>query len=371
MNIRHTLITIPLIIIASAAASQALAQEQHTTVRWGPIELPPATSEGPGQVDNEVAGASAFSSFLLGFFTSVADFEVPKPCSDCFITSIEPNLVFPDGTTANFNNGTMLHHVVNMNFSRPDVTCRPDLFSSQSIKLLGAITGGNERFFASGNERTRSYLSDGYGYYVGSGDHWGLVYHLMNMSPYAKTVYFEYNFTWESASQANRERLRPIWVDIDQCNDSEADVPAGYSDVTWAWQSDRSHKVTDIGGHVHNYGISIAWKDESKNQNICTSVAGYSAGSPFVPIGNGTGADAAHPLSYNTVTSDPLGLANYNGNISDMTTCSVGNSGPKIKKGDQMKAHTQIYRPDATDRDMGIMVGYMDEDFCITNFWCF
>jgi hypothetical protein len=33
--------------------------------------------------------------------------------------------------------------------------------------------------------------------------------------------------------------------------------------------------------------------------------------------------------------------------------------------------HAQINRPNATDHDMGIMVGYLDEDFCITNFWCF
>ncbi|MBD3647381.1 MAG: hypothetical protein HUJ31_08025 [Pseudomonadales bacterium] len=346
--------------------------ERTTTVRWGPIDLPAATSEGPGEVHNELAGVSGFSAFLLGFFTELADYEVNKPCEDCYIVAVEPNLVLADGTTGNYNNGTMLHHVVNLNYSRPDVTCQPDLFSDQTIKALGGAAGGNERFFAAGNERTIMNLADGYGYYVGSGDEWGLTYHVMNMQPQPKTVYFEYTFTWVSANKAKGiEAVRPIWVDIDQCNDSEVAVPAGYSDVHWSWQADRTHKVTDIGGHVHNYGLSIAWENESTNQNICTSVAGYSAGSPYAPTGPGTGADVQHPLDYNTVTSDPLGLDNYNGNIADMTVCSDGANGPTNAKGDLMTTHTQIYRPDETDHDMGIMIGYMDEELCLTDTWCY
>ncbi|MBB3063610.1 hypothetical protein [Microbulbifer rhizosphaerae] len=351
--------------------STANAQEQQTTVRWGPIELPAATAEGPGEKHNEVAGASDFSKLLIGLFTSVADYAVTKPCQDCYITSIEPNLVLADGSIANFNNGTMLHHVVNMNFSRPDVTCRPNIFSDKPIQRLGGLSGGNERFFAAGNERTRIAISGDYGYFVGEGDDWGLVYHLMNMSPQPKTVYFEYKFTWVDAEQVELDRVRPIWIDIDQCGYSEYEVPAGYSDIEWAWEADRSHKVTDIGGHLHNYGLSIAWRNETTGDNLCTSVAGYAPGSSSVPVGSGTGADAAHPLSVNTVTSDPLGLGNYNGNISDMTVCHAGDSGPGVSKGDLMQTHAQIYRPNATDHDMGIMIGFMDEEFCITNYWCF
>lgn len=360
----------PLLVTAFTLISTTLHAET-TTIRWGPIDLPAATSEGPGEVHNELAGVDGFSAFLLGFFTELADYDVNKPCEDCYITAIEPNLVLADGTTGNYNNGTMLHHVVNLNFSRPDITCRPDLFSSQTIKALGGAAGGNERFFAAGNERTIVNMADGYGYYVAAGDEWGLTYHVMNMQPQPKTVYFEYTFTWEPASQSSVDRVRPIWVDIDQCNDSEVTVPPGYSDVHWAWDADRTHKVTDIGGHVHNYGISIAWKNEDRNRNICTSVAGYAAGSPFAPTGPGTGADAEHPVGFNTVSSDPLGLANYNGNIADMTTCSAGSSAPTNYKGDLMQAHTQIYRPDETDHDMGIMIGFLDEAFCITDFWCY
>ncbi len=355
--------------VAFLTLSTAQAQEQHTTVRWGPIHLPAATADGPGEAHNEIAGVSGFSSFLLSLYASIADYPVTKPCEDCYITHIKPNLVLEDGTTGNMMNGLMLHHVVNFNFSRPDITCRPNIFSGQSIKRLGGVVGGNERFFASGNERTWADITDGYGYYVAPGDDWGLVYHVMNMRPEPRSVYFEYEFTWVDANAENRDRVRPIWVDIDQCNDSEVTIPAGYSDVTWAWQADRSHTVTDMGGHVHDYGISIAWRNESSGETACTSVAGYAEGSSFAPVGPGLGTDDAHPVSANTVASDPLGLGGFMGTISDMTICQ--NIGAEVDKGDQMKAHTQIYRPDSTDHDMGIMVGFLDEDFCITNFWCF
>ena len=342
------------------ASSSSLAAT--TTLRYGPIVLPAAGPNGPGQVENEVAGVSGLAEFLIGLFQSIADYPVPKPCSNCYITSIQPNLVFEDGTPANFSNGTMLHHVVNVNYSKPDITCPPGL--SGTINLLGLAAGGNERFFASGNERTIMTVPSGYGYKVSSGDQWGLIYHLMNMSPYEKTVYFEFTFTWVSSAT----KLRPMWLDIDQCDDSEADVPAGYSDIHWDWHADRSGRIKTIGGHVHDYGISTAFYNVGRGENVFTSVAGYAAGSSFVPVGPGSGTDVAHPVGYNTVASDPIGLGNYAGHISDMT---VGQPNARIDKGNTVRMHTQINRPNATDHDMGIMVAFMKEDFCLTNFWCF
>ncbi len=351
------------LLMATFVVVSSSANAETTTVRWGPIELPAATSEGPGQVHNEVAGVSGLGALLIGLFQSIADYPVDKPCSNCYITEIHPNLVYADGTPANIANGVMLHHVVNMNFGKPDITCRPGF--SGTINLLGLAAGGNERFYAAGNERTIAEIKPGYGYRVSSSDDWGLVYHLMNMNSSSRTVYFEYTFEWQSSGVS---KTRPMWLDIDQCEDSEVDVPAGYSDTHWDWKADRSGRIATIGGHVHNYGISIAYENLSRNENIFTSVAGYAAGSPFVPVGPGSGADVAHPTGYNTVTSDPLGLANYNGHIADMTR---GDPWSRIKKGNNTRLNTQINRPDATDHDMGIMVAFMKEDFCITNFWCF
>lgn len=352
--------------VSFLAAGSANATERTTTVQWGPIHIP-AMGESEA-----IAGVSGFASLLVGLYSEIHSYPVTKPCGDCYITDIVPNIVTADGTTGNYSpNGIMLHHVVNFNWSHSDVTCRPNIFSGQTIKRLGGVMGGNERFFASGNERTENILPDGYGYYIGSGDDWGLAYHVMNMGMQDQDVYFEFTFKWEPASEFNGYAVRPIWIDIDQCNDSTLPTSAGYNDLHWSWQSDRTHVMAGIGGHVHDYGINTAWHNASTGQTACNSVAGYAAGSPYAPVGPGTGADSAHNVYSNVVTSDPLGLANYNGHISDMTVCAGGANGAYIHKGDQMAVHTQYYRPDSATGDMGILVGYMDEAYCITTYWCY
>lgn len=342
----------------------AAASAETTTVRWGPVHVP-----AMGHTE-ALAGVQGRGEALIGMTSEIHDYPVTKPCEDCYITHIDPNLVTVSGEVGNYSpNGLMLHHVVNMNWSNPDVTCRPDMTSDLAIKQLGGIMGGNERFTASGNERTPMDLSDGYGYYVAPGDKWGLLYHLMNMSMVDQDVYFEYTVTWTPASEFTGEGVRPIWVDIDQCNTSEVAVDPGYTDVHWDWTNDRTHKVTDIGGHVHDFGISTSWENATTGQTVCNSVAGYAEGSPYAPIGPGLGDDA-HALTHNTVYSDPIGLASYQGHISDMTGCQAGNSGPSNAKGDLMRNHTQIYRPDPADAEMGILIGYMDEAFCVSDFAC-
>lgn len=358
-------------LIALSGSLSAHEGTQTTTVRWGPVELPAATEDGPGEAHNEIAGLEGFRASIIDGVTSAAGYEVEKPCEDCYIVAIEPNLVLENGETANFNNGFMLHHVVNVNFSEPDVTCRPNLFSFKPIKALGGLAGGNQRIFASGNERTGGHMDGPYGYYVSEGDDWGLIYHLMNMNPEPRDVYFEYEFKWVDASESDLRPVRPLWMDIDQCGDSEADSPAGYSDLTWAWKSDRTHTFTNAGGHIHNYGINVAWTNQTKGELVCNSVAGYAAGSPYMPIGPGTGADPAHPVEAMVVDSDPLGLENYQGNISDMTVCNFGEEGPRVDRRDEMMFNAQVYRPEANDHEMGIMVSFIEEEFCLTDFWCF
>ncbi len=368
---RHTGAIAALALAGLTAFGVAAAHEETTTVRWGPIDLPAATEEGPGELWNEIAGLSGLRAAVIDGITGSGDFEVNKPCEDCYIVGIKPNLVLENGETANFNNGVMLHHVVNLNFSNPDVTCRPSIFSPQPIKLLGALAGGNERIFAAGNERTAGQLTDDYGYYLAEGDHLGLIYHLMNMNPEPKTVYFEYTFIYQDAADHDLDSVRPIWMDVDQCGTSTVSVPAGYSDVTWDWQSDRTHRLVGAGGHIHNYGINVAWTNTSTSETLCNSLAGYEKGSPYKPVGPGTGDSDAHPEYPETVDSHRLGLENYEGNIATMSICTPGRDAPKTARRDEMRLNAQIYRPDQGYHDMGIMVGFMDEKFCLTDFWCF
>jgi hypothetical protein len=347
------------LFVDQSSTAEASHQPQTTTVTWGPFTLPAADANGPGQLHNTIAKDGG-CSWITNLFAECIETTIEKPCSNCYITEMRPNLVDSNtGETVNFNNGGMLHHVVNVNFSRDDPTCPPNLFG-KTIQQLGAIEGGNERFFAAGNERTFMQVPAGYGYYLGAGDELGLIFHLMNMTPQPRNVSFEYTFTWVSSA----EHVKPIWFDIDQCNDSEVDMAAGYNDVHWSWNSRLQGTIVAIGGHVHDYGIDISLVNDRTGEVICDSVAGYAAGSPYAPVGPGAGT-AAHAVSANVVGSDPLGLANYAGHISDMTICQPFSyvRGPRwwgLIPGDRLTLHTQYFRPNATDHDMGIMVAYMD-----------
>lgn len=355
-------VVVGIFLLAGAGSAGA----RTTTVLWGPIVIPPATA-GPAHVD-QLAGASGLRGALLGLFTSVASFPVTKPCSDCFITGVEPNLVVEDGqgnlVVANHSSMLMLHHVVVLNFSRLDVTCPPGF--DDAINLLGLALGGNERWFAAGNERTALAFPRDHGYRVGSGDRWGLLYHLMNMMPEERTVYFQFTFTW--TRKPSTQRTRPLWLDVEQCGDSEFATPAGYSDAHWDWRSDRSGEVVSILGHVHDFGISAAWQDVSAARNVFTSIAGYAAGSPFAPVGPGSGADASHPADFRTVASDPLGLETFEGHLADMTT---GWPAARVEKGNLTRLHAQYNRPEPAGDDMGIMMAYLREDYCLGTYLCF
>ena len=58
-----------------------------------------------------------------------------------------------------------------------------------------------------------------------------------------------------------------------------------------------------MGGHVHDYGISVSAYNLRLGDYICTSVAGYGAGSRYLPTG-GPGTPG-HPVAGNAVTLIP------------------------------------------------------------------
>lgn len=342
------------VAVEGAAAAQAA---QTTTVRWGPFNVP-----AQGTTDNLIAKPGG-CSWLVGFFTDCVSMNIEKPCENCYITKIIPNLVLAGtDTPVNFDTMGMLHHVVNVNWSRPDVTCRPGLFSG-TIGLLGLVEGGNERFFASGNERTVMEVPPGYGYYVGQGDEWGLIVDVMNMMPQARNYEFEYTFEWVSAA----ERVRPVWLDIDQCEDSEVDTSAGYSDIHYNWNSTLNGRIVAIGGHLHDQGIAITARNATTGEMICDSRAGYAAGGVGEPAGPGTGSGPMHPATWDTITSSPnpeLNLASFNGHIAAHRTCQPFTRirNPWWRSGDRIEMHATYNHDAATHGDMGIMVAFVDED---------
>ncbi len=326
-----------------------------TTVRWGPFTVPAANGR-PGQLDNAIVREGGCHSGL-----KCIDVPMKKPCVNCSITRIVPNLVdAKTGETVNFENGGMLHHVVNVNWSHSDTTC-PVGGGSGLINLLGGLEGGNERFFASGNERTITRLPRGYGLPVRPDDEWGLILHLMNMTPQPRDVAVEYRFTW---TKRHLKPVKPVWLDVDNCGDSEVDVPTGYSDVEWDWNSTLAGRFVAIGGHVHDNGISIAAENATTGRVICTSRARYAHGSEFAPAGPGAGTDRLHPKWWwpmrHSDHPDAV-LEGYKGHIAGMTGCA-GRLG-RVGKRDTVRLHAQynVRTPEKGKGVMGIMVGYFAE----------
>lgn len=334
--------------LISVTGDAPTAEASHTvtkTVRYGPFNVPAGdgTHEGGGTTDN-----------LISLFAE-------KPCSNCYITGITPNAIWADtGEPMNFNNDGMLHHVVLTNLARNDPTCARFGFGGL-VGLLG------ERIFASGNERTIMQLPSGYGYYVGLLDSWGLIVDLMNHSTVARNAYVEFTFTYRPwhLFGGNPTSVRPVWLDIDNCADSEVELPANYSDSHKDWTATFSGTIVGAGGHLHEHGISISVENVNTGAYLCTSVAGY----PPAPNQNNRGpgaGTAGHPANSNIVTSDPFGIDNYrdetgSGWLADMTLCTTPAS---FSRNHVLRVHAQYHNGSAHVHhgQMGIMVLFVRQN---------
>jgi Stress up-regulated Nod 19 len=286
-----------MVLAGFGSAQSAQAATSTKTVRYGPFTIPAGTATDPGMVHNKL---------LLG---------VARPCVDCHITSFKPDLVYGDGTRATMDSGPMLHHAVLTSQWRPDATC-----AGSWLGLAG------ERFFASGNERTAISFPAGYGYRVRYYDSWNLLVDLMNHSTSSKTVYVQISFTmrpsWETV-----KRVRPVWLDIDQCGDSEYSIPAGYSDTHRDWTVNVPGKVVAMLGHVHGHGIAVEATNESKGGvSICRSEATLDPN------------DVHSVLAMSTCTGDPVAT---------------------VSQGQTVRLHSEYQSSHPADDVMGIMLGYI------------
>jgi len=286
--------------VRSEAAPSAGPAAQTAQTRYGPILVPPAMGDHPGE------------------FTAVVP-ALPMPCMNCFLTGAKVDLVFEDGRSANLDNGVMLHHVVVFNSGRPDATCAPDT----PVGSLG------ERFFAAGNERTSGSLPPGFGYHLGTDRVAGAI-DIMNHSTRPQTVYLEATTTYVPDPAPAMRPVRPVWLDEGDCESSQYAVPAGRSDRVWRWTSTLTGRVLFAGGHVHNGGIKIDLANETTGQHLCTSYAGYD--------------------------TKPA----YMGNIDSMTTCSWDRLGT-VRRGEVLSIDTFYDPPEAQSDVMGIVLAYVYE----------
>ena len=225
------------IVATLAFASPATAAPQQLTYRYGPISL------SPFEVDQNT---------ILG--------NVPKPNVDGFITGMDVDVVDRDGNKVSPSH-VMLHHVVFLNLGQPgklgqhrDWTCNVFTSLNSSLKVPALA----DRFYASGEERNKLTLPDGYGYPVKADDNWVLLWMLMSHHPVADQVYLEYKITYETSRPLTPTYM--VWLDVENClQDPVFDVPGGgapgstYSrSVTWT--APMSGRIVAGGGHLHGGG---------------------------------------------------------------------------------------------------------------------
>jgi hypothetical protein len=280
--------------------SSAEPATQTADVRYGPILVPPTLGQQPGEF-NAVVPA------------------MPMPCTNCFLTGTQVDLVFEDGRSANLDQGLMLHHIVAFNSGRDDATCGRDT----PIGSLG------ERFFAAGNERTGGAFPQGFGYHYGADRVAGAI-EIMNHSDQPQVVYVRTQVNWVPDSTAGMKPVRPVWLDENNCRDSAYPVVAGPSNKIWRWTSTLTGRVVLAGGHVHNGGIKIDFANETTGRHLCTSYAGY-------------GTKAA-----------------YQGSVESMTTCIWDRLGT-VRAGEVLSIDTFYDPPEAQSDVMGIVLAYVYE----------
>ncbi|HEV8628507.1 MAG TPA: hypothetical protein VG034_29095, partial [Acidimicrobiia bacterium] len=231
----------------AAPAGADAPQGTWAELRYGPFVVTPAGAGGDADHAN------------------IAVPSLSKPCSNCFLLEFQPDLVYADGTSANLDTGVMLHHAVLFSAGRQDPTCGPEQ------PFPGKL---GQRFFASGNERTGGQFPPGFGYFVDGGN-WSGIFHVMNHSAEAKSVFFQLKVRWSPAAAGGVHPLTPIWLDMNNCRTSEYAVPPGPSSSHWTWASNLTGRIVATAGHVHDGGVRTTLTNQTTGQHLCTSWAGW------------------------------------------------------------------------------------------------
>jgi len=152
----------------------------------------------------------------------------------------------------------------------------------------------------------------------------------MNMSAQPQQVYVTMTINWVDAAEAQLKEVTPVWLDVDNCGDSQYTIPAGPSHTTWTWKSTMSGDIVAVGGHVHDQGVSITLSNATRNEKICESVAGYASGS------------------------------HHEGHVESMSTC-IGDPVATVRQGDELMLDSYYHASMPDDTVMGIMIAYLHQ----------
>jgi hypothetical protein len=216
-------------------------------------------------------GSTVTETFLLGPFAigpggdaMGSPSNVPRPAGAFGIKRVSFDVVDAAGKPVSMHD-VHLHHLVMTTDARQDALC----------------SGRAERFMGAGMERTPLNLWGPYTYLVGAGDRWGAIYHVMNTSSATRTVYIKYRIEYQPGADAGNSRpVRPLFMDVTGCGNSEYDVPGngGPGSVhtkSRTWTAPQDGMAVYAGGHVHDGGIDISLQKEGAGSAACTGTASY------------------------------------------------------------------------------------------------
>lgn len=225
---------------------------------------------------------------------------VAAPSEAGYVTSAQADLVNAAGEEVS-HEAAHLHHAVWLNPTRQDLTC--ESYDGQ--------LPGYERFFASGKERTRVQLPDGYGYYWNNGlpqphtqsaPYWGLVAKLDGGTGQADAfIELELGFVPEAEAQ-DMTAIRPVWLDVRNCRSQpvydveEGSGQHGVHRESWSHQLALGGQFVFLGGHLHDGGLALELDNATTGTELFTSKAIYDRpGHPGFLTGMTTLADPAGP----------------------------------------------------------------------------
>ncbi|KAK1836698.1 hypothetical protein QBC39DRAFT_247005, partial [Podospora conica] len=224
-------------------------KSQRILTKYGPLSVPPS------------GGNHAMGNF---------DFPVPSPCTDCVVTQYTFNIEYADGSYANANTGTYLHHAVFLNFARRMATC--------------SAVDQPELAFASGNERTvASFSLNGTrksGYNIKKSDIFYITAELMSDAAAARDVVITVDWEFVPSVPSDFKHVTPVWISADgPCLPlgGEVPIPANQTAFTLAmdpaWKSTIAGEIIGAFSHAHD-GVEQV-RTLRNGQVVCSSKVRY------------------------------------------------------------------------------------------------
>ena len=304
--------------IAPSSASQAPVGPGASVAHSGKLQ------EGCAQTETGYVCHHGPIDVPTGEMVQVDDAFTP-PDAAGYLTTMRATLVDANGDPI-AHHMVHLHHAVWLNPNKTDSTC----------SSFGGFPNW-DRFFATGKERTKMVLPEGFGYFWDNQPNsfsetpfWGMSAHLDGMHG-AEDVFIRLKVDFVPAEEAEGiSDIDPYWFDVVNCTMNPVfDVAKGSGKrniykKTWSYVMQETGRFISFGGHLHDGGLRLALRNKSTDEGIFTSRAIYGR--------------ASEPWYLTKMTS-------YSG------------SGFSVSEGDELSL-TAVYDSTHRWRDaMGIMVG--------------